>query len=281
MRDDLSRPAGCATILPDRLSRLVPTLENAYVQRYRLYIDESGDHTYSALEDLAKRYLGLTGCIVETEAYRISFQPALEALKQKHFPHSPDDPIILHRNDIIDRRGPFWRLRDEDAKRRFNEDLLSFLEQQDYLLITVVIDKKAHIERYGSAALHPYHYCLAVLLERYCGFLNRIHGEGDVMAESRGGTEDRQLQAAYQSIWQNGTYFREPQFFQRVLTSKEIKLKPKAANIAGLQIADLLAYPCKQEILLAHGRIQDPGEVFGKAVSRCVASKYNRRLSDG
>lgn len=157
----------------------------------------------------------------------------------------------------------------------------NFWSNKTYLLITVVIDKKAHIERYGSAAFHPYHYCLAVLLERYCGFLNRIHGQGDVMAESRGGTEDRQLRAAYQSIWQNGTHFRTPQFFQQALTSKEIKLKPKAANIAGLQVADLLAYPCKQEILLAHERIQDPGDVFGKEISRCVASKYNRRLSDG
>ncbi|MGC8826193.1 MAG: hypothetical protein ACP5TV_04215 [Anaerolineae bacterium] len=111
--------------------------------------------TYSALDDPAKRYLGLTGCIVETEVYRTSFQPALEALKQKDFPHNPDDPIILHRNDIINRRGAFWRLRDNDARCRFNENLLQFLEQQNYLLITVVIDKKTHIERYGTRRSTP------------------------------------------------------------------------------------------------------------------------------
>ncbi len=250
--------------------------------RYRLYIDESGDHTYGELEDPAKRYLGLTGCVVESEVYRTRFHPALEALKQTHFPHSPDEPIILHRNDLINRRGPFWRLRDPENERRFNEDLLRFLDEQDYLLITVVIDKKSHIERYGNAAYHPYHYCLAVLLERYCGFLNLFNAQGDVMAESRGGTEDKRLKEAYQQLYEHGTYFRNATFFQRVLNSKEIKLKPKSANIAGLQIADLLAYPCKQEVLIQNGRINEISDAaFGRAIRRCILPKYNRRLSDG
>jgi len=251
------------------------------MKRYRLYIDESGDHTYRDIEDPAKRYLGLIGCFIETEVYRTQFHPALEALKQTFFPHSPDEPVILHRKDVINRRGPFWRLRDPKYERRFNQALLDFLESQDYWLVTVVIDKKAHIERYGAAAYHPYHYCLAVLLERYCGFLNRFHAQGDVMAESRGGKEDQQLKAAYHRVYENGTYFREAEFFQRVLTSKEIKLKPKLANIAGLQVADLLAYPCKQEILVTERRIEDPGEVFGKEICHRIAPKYNRRYLDG
>jgi len=159
--------------------------------------------------------------------------------------------------------------------------LLHFLDSQDYLLVTVVIDKKSHIERYGAAAYHPYHYCLAVLLERYCGFLNHFHAQGDVMAESRGRREDQQLRAAYHRVYENGTYFHEAEFFQRVLTSKEIKLKPKSANSAGLQLADLLAYPCKQEILAAERKIEDPGDVFGKEVGRRIEAKYNRHYLDG
>jgi hypothetical protein len=251
------------------------------MKRYRLYVDESGDHTYRDIEDPAKRYLGLTGCFVESEAYRTRFYPAFEALKQVHFPHSPDEPVVLHRKDLINRRGSFWRLRDPENERWFNENLLRFLADQEYLLITVVIDKKTHIERYGGAAYHPYHYCLATLLERYCGFLNRFNVQGDVMAESRGGTEDRRLKAAYRKVYESGTYLHDAEFFQRVLTSQEIKLKPKSANIVGLQVADLLAYPCKQEILMMEGRIEDPGEVFGKEICRCIAPKYNRRYFDG
>jgi hypothetical protein len=67
------------------------------MQRYRLYIDESGDHAYGELEEPSKRYPGLIGLFGEGEIYRTRFQPGLEALKQAHFPHSPDEPVILHR----------------------------------------------------------------------------------------------------------------------------------------------------------------------------------------
>jgi len=273
---------------------------------YRLYIDESGDHSYGKrelqnlrikfkdrtidysmkhypeLEREEKRYLGLTGCIIETEKYRSVFYPRFEALNQKHFPHNPDEPVILHRKDVINKRGPFWRLRDPEKEKLFNEELLSLFEEMDYTVITVVIDKKAHVERYKESAYHPYHYCLSILLERYCGFLHFYNAKRDVLGESRGGTEDRQLKDAYNRIYDSGTQFRRPEFFHRVLTSKEIKLKPKQANIAGIQLADLLAYPLKQEILAENAKIPTmPDELFGKRVCEIVKKKYNRHFYDG
>jgi len=251
------------------------------MKRYRLYIDESGDHTYYKLEDPAKRYLGLTGIFIETEYYRTTFQPELERLKQEHFPHNPDEPVILHREDVINRRGPFWRLRYSKKERAFNKDLLQFIKEQDYHIITVVIDKKTHIERYGEVARHPYHYCLAILLERYCGFLNFYDAQGDVLAESRGGTEDKQLKEAYRVIYNAGTQWRGTGFFRRSLTSSEIKLKPKFKNIAGLQLSDLLAYPSKQEVLIEERRINDPGDNFGKQICQCIQAKYNQQVYEG
>lgn len=251
------------------------------MKRYRLYIDESGDHTYYRLIDLAKRYLGLTGIFIESEYYRSTFQPELERLKQKHFPHNPDEPLILHRGDIINRRGPFWRLRDPEREQAFNEDLLQFFKEQDYRIITVVIDKKTHIERYGEAAYHPYHFCLTALLERYCGFLNLYNAQGDVMAESRGGTEDLKLKRAYQELYREGTWYRGPEFFQQALTSSEIKVKPKSANIAGLQLSDLLVYSIKQDILIEERRINDPGDNFGKQICQCIQVKYNKHVYEG
>ena len=249
--------------------------------RYRLYIDESGDHTYHEIQDPAKRYLGLLGCIIEGEKYRTNVQPSLEQLKQKHFPHNPDEPVILHRSDIINKNGPFWRLRDPDKEKAFNCDLLSFFQEQDYIIISVVIDKKTHIERYQEAAFHPYHYCLAALLERYCGWLRFHNSEGDVLAESRGGTEDRQLKGAYIRTYNDGTQFRDPTFFQSVLTSKKIKLKPKKSNIAGLQIADLLAHPVKQEILAENQRVHHIRESFGKEITKAINAKYNQQFYNG
>jgi hypothetical protein len=251
------------------------------MKRYRMYVDESGDHTYYSLEDPAKRYLGLIGIFIETEYYRTVFQPELERLKQKHFPHNPDEPVILHRKDIINRVGHFWRLRDPEKELAFNEDFLQFAKEQDYRIIIVVIDKKTHIERYGQAAYHPYHYCLAALLERYCGFLNFYNARGDVLAESRGGTEDLNLKRAYQKLYKQGTWYRGSEFFQRVLTSSEIKIKLKSSNVAGLQFSDLLAYPCKQEVLVEERRLEDSGDNFGKQICQCIQPKYNQQIYQG
>lgn len=273
---------------------------------YRLYIDESGDHSYGKkelkehryefdgittnitsnhypeLERDDKRYLGLMGCIIEAEKYKNLFHPKLEDLKQKHFPHSPDDPIILHRKELVNKSSHFWRLRDTEKEKEFNEDILTYLSIMEYTVIAVVIDKKAHIERYQESAFHPYHFCLGVLLERYCGFLHFYNAKGDVLAESRGGIEDKQLKVAYKTIYEGGTQFREFTFFQNVLTTKEIKLKPKTANIAGLQISDLVAHPIKHEILIENNRITRTEEKsFGKKICEIIKRKYNRHYCTG
>jgi hypothetical protein len=41
------------------------------------------------------------------------------------------------------------------------------------------------------------------------------------------------------------------------VTSKAIHLEPKEANLAGLELADLLAHPCKQEFLMKQGYIPE------------------------
>lgn len=251
------------------------------MKRYRLYIDESGDHTYGQIDNMSYRYLCLLGLVVEVEKYRAEFYPDLEKLKQVHFPHNPDEPIILHRKELRDRTGPFWRLKEPRNQISFNTELLQFLSKQDYTIIGVTIDKKSHIERYDKAAYHPYHYCLVALMERYCGYLNFYNAQGDVLAESRGRTEDGELKASYTELLKTGTQFRAVTFFTNALTSKEIKLKPKMANIAGLQIADLLAYPVKQEILVEQQRILDPNDAFDKDIRRVIASKYNHQIYEG
>ena len=145
----------------------------------------------------------------------------------------------------------------------------------------MVIDKKAHVDRYKESALHPYHFCLVALLERYCGVLNYYNVKGDVLAESRGGREDMQLKEAYKNVYESGTNFRKQDFFQKSLTSKEIKIKPKLANIAGLQLADLLAHPCTIEILYEKKHIINWDGEYEKRICKCVNKKYNKHLING
>src|SRR5260370_18044347 len=100
------------------------------------------------------------------------------------------------------------------------------------------------------------------MLDRYVSWLNSSNAQGDVLAESRGGEEDLQLKEAYKRVYESGTLLRNREQYQRALTSKDIKLERKRANIAGLQTADVLAYPVKQAFLLVEGLIDYNGSVF-------------------
>ncbi len=116
-------------------------------KRFRIYIDESGDHTYKHLKHPANRYLGLIGCVFEFEKIEI-FKRNLEEFKQKFLIYDPDLPPILHRNDIINRRGCFGRLCIPEVEKKFNNALLNLIEKTNFKIIAEVIDKKTHIEKY-------------------------------------------------------------------------------------------------------------------------------------
>jgi len=243
--------------------------------RFRLYVDESGDHTYKNLDDINRRYLGLTGIAIESDYYRLKFQPQLEVLKQSHFPHNPDEPVVLHRTELCNHRYSFGTLADPERNASWEKDFTEFVRISEYELFTVIIDKKAHKERYGNSAIHPYHLCLRYLLERYKGYLLFKHAKGDVLAEGRGGKEDLELKRAYREIWKEGTYYISAQEFQKVLTSRELKVKYKTDNIAGLQLTDLLAHPSKAYILNSTGRVCLSTPSFGTRLAQIFRGKYN------
>ena len=245
------------------------------MKRYRLYVDESGDHTYKNLDDVNRRYLGLTGIAIESNYYRLEFQPKLEALKQVHFPHNPDDPLILHREELCNHRYAFGVLDNPDNNAAWEQGFEDFVRTTQFELFTIIIDKKKHKERYGGSAFHPYHYCLTCLLERYKGYLFTQHAKGDVLAEGRGGKEDLALKRVYREVWEDGTFYISAQEFQKVLTSKELKVKYKYHNIAGLQLADCLAHPSKMYILSSKGKIPQLSPTFGTHLSQIFQYKYH------
>lgn len=249
--------------------------------RYRLYIDESGDHTFQLSDNDNQRYLGLLGLWFETDAPYKAFARALSELKQDIFDQHPDDPLIcLHRKDLINRKGVFRRLRNQDLNERFEQGLLRVVREARFSMTCVVIDKASHRTKTYRELFHPYHFCLAALLERYAGWLHMRRAVGDVMAESRGGREDQELRTAFEITLQKGTRFHSPQQFQAVLTSGEIKLKKKEHAVAGLELADLLAYPLKRE-MIAERRGEDLGKDFSSTLLDTVRRKMNCQLHTG
>ena len=124
----------------------------------------------------------------------------------------------------------------------------------------------------------PYHYCLAVLLERFIFFLGRRRCRGDVMAESRGGKEDRRLKASFAGLWEQGNQYVEPAQFHERLTSKQLKVKTKANNVSGLQLADIVAHPSRNEILKDNGLLPEVAP-FAQQIIAILQQKYDRQGS--
>lgn len=251
-------------------------------RKYRLYVDESGDHTFRAISgaEWRKRYLCLFGCAFEVGYYEQTFRKVIREFKAKHFGEDPDERVILHREDIVQKRPPFDCLVDADKANAFDQELLELIKKAWFTAFAVVIDKHtAQARHFAALPFDPYHVGLLAMMERYCGMLRFTHSVGDVLGECRGGNEDRQLKAAFNTVYNVGTRFHDAQLFQEVLTSKELKIKPKAHDIDGLQLADILAHPAKQQILSERKVAPAPFGFSGRLVT-LIEAKYNRRYAN-
>ena len=245
--------------------------------KYRIYVDEVGNPDLESSDNPNHRFLSLTGVILELGYVQETLHPQMEQLKAEYFHSHPDEPVIFHRKELLNAKPPFEALQDPTVRKQFDDELLGLMESWVYTVISVCLDKQKHKETYATWRYDPYHYCLAVLLERFVFFLRRKNCAGDVMAESRGGKEDRRLKTSFHNLWQRGTDYVDPQQFQDRLSSRQLKVKTKANNVSGLQLADLLAHPSRNEILEENGLLDREIAPFAQRVISILQGKYDQR----
>lgn len=244
------------------------------MKKFRMYVDEVGNPDLGSSDNPLHRFLSLTGVIIDFNYVQEVLHPQMEVLKSKFFNSHPDDPVILHRKEIVNAKPPFEILRNDETRRIFDEELLDLLGKWEYSVVTVCLDKKAHKDTYNVWLYDPYHYCMAILLERLLFFLEQKGWVGDVIAESRGGKEDIRLKDSFSRLWQEGTQFVSPDRFQNVFTSKQLKVKPKSNNISGLQLADIIAHPSRNEILIENKLHDKPLAPFANKIATILQNKY-------
>ncbi|WP_398286809.1 DUF3800 domain-containing protein [Sphingomonas daechungensis] len=92
------------------------------------------------------------------------------------------------------------------------------------------------------------------LVERFVKWLTKNGHVGDVIGEARNPTHDKHLRRAYRRLYQRGNAFHTPEQIQSRLTTGELKLAPKDADIAGLQLADVLAHPAHRALKISQLR---------------------------
>jgi Protein of unknown function (DUF3800) len=248
----------------------------------RLYVDETGNSDLrNAGADGNVRFLSLTGVLTYRQVHAEIIQPQLDELKADLFGHSEDNPVILHRRDVIDREGPFVVLNDEDVRANFDAKILDLIRTLPYIAITVTIDKAEHLEKYGVWHFDPYHYCLRCLVERYVLWLNRHRWTGDVVIEPRFKKVDKKVKASFQRIWAGGTENIPARIVQARLTSHEIKFVGKGENCAGLQLCDLIAHPSFRAMRRRKEGQNMPHDFGASVVAVLEESKLSRNPKTG
>jgi len=211
--------------------------------KYIAFIDECGTPSLDKIDEEFPVFL-MSTVIVTRDNYAELIIPALSRLKLKFWPH---EGVNLHSRDIRKASGDFMCMQVKETRDSMIAEITKFMSH-DYTLFITCISKKRHLEKYGVRAINPYELALKLTFERVLHFME---GNGEdalpIIAEARGPKEDNKLAAAFVKLTSEGTEYHTAEAFgKRRLT---LTFRNKSDNIAGLQIADLAAYPYARKII--------------------------------
>lgn len=209
-----------------------------------LFLDETGDHGLSFVDKNFPLFL-LCGCVIEKGCLD-EIEARVNSFKQKYFGTTH---VVLHSRDIRKCEGAFQILFDLQIKERFYRDLNLILDQSDYCLIGSAIQKEKHIQKYGKGAKDPYSLSLSFIIERLIFYLDNLPEKTivQIIVEQRGKKEDQMLLSHFNSIMDRGTYYIAAERLRQKIAG--FGFHNKHDNVAGLQIADLCAYPLARHLL--------------------------------
>ncbi len=179
--------------------------------------------------------------MVSKAFYASRVLPELTEFKFRHFGH---DQVILHEREIRKDHGDFAFLKEPGRKDAFLEELTELIASFEMTVVASVIRKTSLVSQYASPK-NPYEIALAFGLERVYKYLNRrgaASTKTTVLVECRGKREDDELELEFRRICAGANYWNLPLNF-------EPRFVPKAGNVLGLQIADLLARPIGRHVL--------------------------------
>lgn len=114
-----------------------------------VYVDENGDHSLEAVDPHFPIFV-LTMMIADVKGY----------YEKIH------EGVILHSRDIRKAQGDFRFLNDPTKREPFYVQLYDVMENCCFTIISVVIRKQAHKDKYGKAARNPYDLAFTFALER-------------------------------------------------------------------------------------------------------------------
>ena len=214
---------------------------------YVVYVDESGDHSLTHINERFPVFC-LSFCIIGKEEYISHVVPAIQRIKFKYWGH---DAVILHEREIRKQENDFsWLIVYPERREKFLSELNDTISKSQINLISCVIKKKLLVDQY-SYNWNPYDIALNICLEDLHEFLIGKKQKGkkvQIIFESRGKKEDDELERSFQRIiGREGVYKGRSVTFEGI--TYESRFAKKFVNSAGLQLADLTARPLALMVL--------------------------------
>jgi hypothetical protein len=206
---------------------------------YIAYFDETGDHGLDNIDPAFPVFV-LCGWVFKIEDYLHKECPAFCAIKFNYFGH---DALVFHSRDIRKRQGAFQILTNNQRRSDFMADISDYFESSSGTLIAAGINKTRLTQQYAYPN-NPYSMSLLFCLERIYAHLRHLNQTDRTLTcvfEERGKAEDKLLAMEFTRICAGDNQWG-PLPFQMVFANK-------LANMPGLQVADLAAYPIARKIL--------------------------------
>lgn len=233
-----------------------------------VYVDESGDHSLASIDSGYPVFV-LALCIFHKRHYAEKIVPAVEKLKFNYFGH---DSVVLHEHEIRKQKAPFAFLAHLPTRNAFMGDLNAIMEASNFVLIGCVVDK-SRLRPNARTTSNPYHIALGICLEALRGFLAEKEQDQvltHVVVECRGKKEDAELELEFRRICDG----ENPG--SRVLPF-DIVFADKKTNLAGLQLADLVARP----VGLNYIRPTQPNQAFELLKKKFFCNGGRTRVGTG
>lgn len=228
---------------------------------YIIYVDESGDHSLISIDPEYPVFV-LAFCIFHKKHYAEAVVPALTQFKFKYFGH---DMLVLHEHDIRKEKNGF-NFANRLAKNTFMAELGGIIEQHNFIVISVAIDKNKLANRYQEPD-NPYHIALKFCLERLHFFLKEKQQHQlitHVVVENRGKKEDAELELEFRRLCDGNNLHQRDYPFKLVFADKK-------TNSIGLQLADLVARPIGLKVI----RPEQENKAF-EVLEKKLYSKHGR-----
>ena len=207
-----------------------------------MFLDESGDHSLDKIDQSYPMFV-LAGCIFDFEYYLNEAEKKVEELKQKFFNKTG---VILRSYDIRKQKGDFACLVDRRKREEFYGAIDDLINGLNFTVIAAAINKTKLKGQYGHPT-NPYHLCFQFILERAVMYLGRSNGKMMFRIESRETHNDQKLSEVYERFRNDNHRLFNKDEIQSKLT--DLSFNQKIQNIAGMQIADLVAYPIGKWVL--------------------------------